>query len=391
MLLQAPLESKHILATELSGLYPHPQSHRRDQLIEWIKGLLAVPFVLHSQPTAVYEADRDAGKASSETRRRYAEILHDVEDLINDHIEHQARRKANVSKLKHLVPAVGIFHTPLLLREAFLYQDDRRKISARRFVAPSFNDIRLTLNTAQLMTLARSGPLKLITFDGDVTLYEDGHSLSPENPVIERILRLLAHDDMKVAIVTAAGYTEAKRYYERLYGLLEAVRTAVDTNLLSDPTLIVLGGESNYLFEFDVSAEYLLHPVARSTWELDEMRHWSDTDIATLLDTAETALRDCVLTLGLEAQVLRKERAVGIVPSSEPGAAKFSREQLEETVLVAQQTVETANPKVPFCAFNGQSCKLSTTISSVSILPPACHNLSMCRIILPRYVTTPVG
>jgi IMP and pyridine-specific 5'-nucleotidase len=38
-------------------------------------------------------------------------------------------------------------------------------------VPPSFNDIRLVLNTAQLMGVTSSGPLDLATFDGDVTLY----------------------------------------------------------------------------------------------------------------------------------------------------------------------------------------------------------------------------
>ena len=62
------------------------KTHRRDQLIEWIKGLLAVPFVLHSQPTAAYNNDGDAlTSMASKSHRRYAEILHDVEDLINDH------------------------------------------------------------------------------------------------------------------------------------------------------------------------------------------------------------------------------------------------------------------------------------------------------------------
>lgn len=35
---------------------------------------------------------------------------------------------------------------------------------------PSFNDIRLILNTAQLMGVMSSGQLDLATFDGDVTL-----------------------------------------------------------------------------------------------------------------------------------------------------------------------------------------------------------------------------
>ena len=47
-----------------------------------------MPFVLHSQPTAAYDKDGDAlGIMASTSHRRYAEILHDVEELINDHSE----------------------------------------------------------------------------------------------------------------------------------------------------------------------------------------------------------------------------------------------------------------------------------------------------------------
>ena len=55
------------------------KTHRRDQLIEWIKGLLAVPFVLHSQPTAAYEKREDVlVKMASIAHRRYKEIFVDV-------------------------------------------------------------------------------------------------------------------------------------------------------------------------------------------------------------------------------------------------------------------------------------------------------------------------
>jgi IMP-specific 5'-nucleotidase len=50
------------------------------------QGLLAVPFVLLSQPTAVFENPRksttDMALGAS---RRYLEIMRDVEELINDH------------------------------------------------------------------------------------------------------------------------------------------------------------------------------------------------------------------------------------------------------------------------------------------------------------------
>jgi IMP and pyridine-specific 5'-nucleotidase len=87
-----------------------------------------------------------------------------------------------------LVPSIGTFFTRLPLAEAFKYQDRHRFISSRRFVPPSFNDIRLILNTAQIMGLALAGPLDLATFDGDVTLYDDGKSLEPDNEVIARII-----------------------------------------------------------------------------------------------------------------------------------------------------------------------------------------------------------
>ena len=57
------------------------KTHRRDQLIEWIKGLLAVPFVLHSQPTAAYNDDDRPdllAKMAQTAHRRYKEILGDV-------------------------------------------------------------------------------------------------------------------------------------------------------------------------------------------------------------------------------------------------------------------------------------------------------------------------
>ncbi|KAI4180861.1 MAG: hypothetical protein L6R41_006969, partial [Letrouitia leprolyta] len=346
------------------------KSHRRDQLIEWIKGLLAVPFVLHSQPTAAYEERGDIlTKMASTAHRRYAEIMRDVEELINDHstcflskawrsayqkVMHQKRGTHGRSKLKLLVPSVGVFFTPLLLEEAFNFQDERRRISSRRFVPPSFNDIRLILNSAQLLSLARNERIQLVTFDGDVTLYDDGDSLRDDNPVIPRILRFL-RQGIHIGIVTAAGYTEALKYYDRLHGLLDAVANAITDKEVEDPKVIILGGESNYLFEFDFHSENFLKHVPRKTWMLDEMRKWQEDDIQSLLDVAEGALQECINSMQLSAEILRKDRAVGIIPVAGPGKQKFTREQLEETVLVTQQIVELSSPgkKIPFCAFNG--------------------------------------
>lgn len=230
------------------------------------------------------------------------------------------------------MPSVANFFTPLALYDAFIWQDQRRYISYRRFVPPSFNDVRLVLNTAQVMSLVRGGPLELVTFDGDVTLYDDGQCLTPENPVIARILQLM-RTGSKIGIVTAAGYTEARRYYERLYGLLDAIY-ASDLPMANKHNLVILGGESNFCFKFAGDSPDMLKLVPRQEWLLKEMVLWEESDIAELLDIAEASLRDTVKNMHMEAIVVRKERAVGIIPK--PGH-KFCRETLEETVLITQK------------------------------------------------------
>ncbi|OJJ98685.1 hypothetical protein ASPACDRAFT_121248 [Aspergillus aculeatus ATCC 16872] len=328
------------------------KSHRRDQLIEWIKGLLAVPFVLHSQPTAVYqEHSENLIAVAADTHQRYAEIFRDVEKLISDHITHQAQQAPGKSKLKLLVPTVGSFFTPLPLEDAFNYQDRQRFISRRRFVAPSFNDVRLILNSAQLFGLARTTGVDLVTFDGDVTLYDDGACLTDDNPVIARITRLLL-TGRKVGIVTAAGYTEAAKYYERLRGLLDAMHASPSLTDAHRAGLVVMGGESNFLFRYDHHSPHRLVYVPRSEWVLEDMRAWQEADITELLDIAESSLRACAANLSLPVAVLRKDRAVGVYPLDR---SKITREQLEETVLVVQNTVERSpvGSRLPFCAFNG--------------------------------------
>jgi IMP and pyridine-specific 5'-nucleotidase len=83
------------------------------------------------------------------------------------------------------------------------------------------------------------------------------------------------------------------------------------------------------------------------------MSSWSQPTITRLLDLAEASLRECVTNLALSATVLRKERAVGIIPSV-PGY-HLPRESLEETVLVVQKKLEMSDvgKDLPFCAFNG--------------------------------------
>ena len=278
------------------------------------------------------------------------------------------------SKLLMLVPTISSFFTPLALEDAFRYQDAKRAISSRRFVAPSFNDIRLILNTAQLISQIRpktpAGPnaepralLQLLTFDGDVTLYDDGGSLESiqKNPVITRLLHFLAKD-VRIGIVTAAGYTDPGLYFNRLGGLLTAIQSSQELTSAQKSNLIIMGGESNFLMVFDEAAEHCLKYVQRSKWILDTMKTWKEEPIQKLLDIAEAAFHSCIKTLKLQAKVLRKDRAVGIYAPDQ--TKRLTREQLEETVLVVQQLIESsivtgpgqsrpAHANIPFTVFNG--------------------------------------
>lgn len=206
------------------------------------------------------------------------------------------------------------------------------------------------LNTAQVLSIVRAGSVELITFDGDVTLYDDGESLTYDNPVISRILELMARE-VRVGIVTAAGYTEAARYYGRLFGLLDAVSVNSQLSEALKRNLVVMGGEASYLFEYASEEKDKLRWVSRDKWALHEMKTWTEESIKELLDVAESALRECISSMNLEAQLIRKERAVGIVPKT----GRFAREQLEETVLVTQKVLEMSevSRRIPFCAFNG--------------------------------------
>ncbi|CAK7266907.1 IMP 5'-nucleotidase [Sporothrix epigloea] len=355
--------------------------------LEWVKGLLISPFVLFSQPAGGFE-DVDAvfDANTAEVRRRYAEIMRGIEAMIDEHrqlqtlqaLQTQSQGTPRPSRLQMLVPTAGPFFTALPLEAAFLYQDARRHISSRRLVAPSFNDIRLTLNTAQLMALTSpctskqmeagssvgTGALQLVTFDGDLTLYADGQNLEPDSPIIPRILALLRRN-IKVGIVTAAGYDAAEKYYERLHGLLDAVHNAADLTEAQKHSLLVVGGEASFVFAYSSTApaDARLAPVDPADWMPDSMKQWPAKDLTELLDLAETTLRSCVERMQLPAQILRKARAVGMIPlvredaKSSNDLIQIARESLEEIVLTVQKRLE-ASPagragRVPFCAFNG--------------------------------------
>jgi IMP and pyridine-specific 5'-nucleotidase len=160
----------------------------------------------------------------------------------------------------------------------------------------------------------------------------------------------------KIGVVTAAGYTEedgAEKYYGRLHGLLDAIKASPSLTDDQRENFVVMGGESNFLFKYSSESPHLLEWVPRRTWILEEMKTWTEFTIQALLDKAEEALRECVHNLHLPAMIIRKDRAVGIVPTNP--STRFARESLEETVLVVSKIIEMSSVShtLPFCAFNG--------------------------------------
>ncbi|KAJ2709418.1 IMP 5'-nucleotidase, partial [Coemansia sp. D1744] len=133
----------------------HLRSHKRDNLIEFIKGMLLTPFVLHPHD------EESKATQEQENANRYAGIFGSIEMLIDEHRELLQAGIPTHSRLAKLVPSIGTFFTRLPLEAAFRHINRTNRISARKHVPPSFNDIRRILNMAQVMAIAPE--LQLVT------------------------------------------------------------------------------------------------------------------------------------------------------------------------------------------------------------------------------------
>lgn len=352
-----------------------------------------------------------------------ADTFEHFEVLIEEHRHVVAREDYNgnpPSRLKTLVPTIGSFHTPLPLRAAFEIYNDKHRLTKRKHIQISFNEIRHILNLAQIMALRQSaneeeahdllqdsrrhlrkdsvesddsdlairegqlnGP-RLISFDGDQTLYSDGENFE-RNPRLANYLYLLLRHGVCVAVVTAAGYEyvvriglgvlranesrmksdpwlQVEKYEYRLSGLLHYFKLR---GLTEDEChrFYLFGGECNYLLQ--LGSDFRLHPVRErgpggwmtSTAHLPECpANWSDVEVNELLDRAEAQVAKTLEELNLRGKVIRKRRSVGLVPNA---GQEIPRESLDETVLRIHEDLQRLHdgrgPNLPYCAFNGGS------------------------------------
>ena len=353
--------------------------HRRDSLIEWMKNMLHHSFVLDLlDETAPHTFEH-------------------FENLIEEHrLVDSAASGGRTSKLRQLVPTVGEFHTNLPLKRAFLFYDSKYRVTARRHVTISFNEIRQILNLSQVMALCGDGKgvddgvgsatnsecgsadenlqiqtdgagkktfvgPGLVTFDGDQTLYSDGGNFD-SNPKLARALALLLKNNVSIAVVTAAGYEyEAQKYALRLSGLLNYFK---EKGLSEEECsrFYVMGGECNFLLRLNKDCE--LEAVTETgpggwitaTKHLkDSPGNWSEESVTKLLDVAYESLTDSLRDMKVKGRVIRKKRAVGLIPIDK---AVIPREVLDEFVLRVQSALYEKSSELselPYCAFNGGS------------------------------------
>ncbi|KAG6958708.1 hypothetical protein JG688_00010398 [Phytophthora aleatoria] len=276
-----------------------------------------------------------------ELRVSVLEVFRYMSELMSEHAENPER-----SRLRKFLPHLKKMFLPLDLTRAALEYDASTHFLARKRVPPTFKEVRHILNLAT--TNAIAGKLKLVTFDADDTIYEDGGTISKSSRMVQVIVELLRRG-VVVSLVTAAGYPgNPGRYEERLRGILDALE---DVTMEERARFLVMGGECNYLFEThtdNMTGAVGLCEIDGAVWKDGREERWPEDKVTALLDAAEVVLKEMVKELHLSARILRKERAIGIINTSEK---RILYENLEEISLTLQH--ELRHFQVPFCAFNG--------------------------------------
>lgn len=123
-------------------------------------------------------------------------LLAAFETLLDEH-----QKSPGTSRLRGLVPEIGVFFTTLPFTEAFHIYNQKYHITQRRFIPPTAHEIRHVMNIAQIVAVKNQ--LRLVSFDGDETLYPDGRNF--ESMDAAYYIVTLLKKGVSIAVVTAAG------------------------------------------------------------------------------------------------------------------------------------------------------------------------------------------
>lgn len=150
---------------------------------------------------------------------------------------------------------------------------------------------------------------------------------------------------------------------------LNQSQRSVSTATASADTPIVEPEASEKKSVFVTTKRARLIPVPADEWQAEHLNgpkpyYWPADEIKGILDTAEATMREAVSELKLRAQILRKERAVGVFPGGKEmtkkvlighGSKRLKQEALDEIVLRVMDAIRSRSPKftLPYCVFNG--------------------------------------
>mmetsp|Transcript_30485 Transcript_30485/g.59550 ORF Transcript_30485/g.59550 Transcript_30485/m.59550 type:complete len:408 (+) Transcript_30485:44-1267(+) len=268
------------------------------------------------------------------------EAMAKAENLIEQHVENPTG-----SELSRKCPGISAFFTKLPLCRALDNLSKRVAVEERRFVPPTFSEVRQVFNIAQVYEM--KGRVEMLTFDADDTIYEHGMDLDKNSWIVDALCTIMEMG-IYIAVVTAAGYPgKPDRYAARFKGLLEKFAERKYAKDVTDKFL-VMGGECNYMFI--VKSDYTLEEVPWDKFATDAMRSWKDEDVTSMMDLAEKSLTESCKRLRLDVQCLRKSRAVGCYPKQV--GDRLAYEALEDVAMSVHDALRN-HAKVPFCAFNG--------------------------------------
>lgn len=305
-------------------------------------------------------------------RLNIEEAFVEMERLIDEYRYADNFEDTDLFKLSPRLNRYTYFHTQIPLLNAFRWYDNRFRFAQRRYVGPSDDELRHVFNVAQIMPMAPT--LRLASFDGDNTIYENRHRLEAGSPIVTQIVRLLQRG-VSIALTTAVGSADAEPYEDRLTGLLDVLASSARRDRDSDEDedededsandappplilgrdrggaeLLVVGGQCNYLYHLD-PATLRLMPVEGDAWKTDEMRGW-DLEIAKqMLATAHTTLQETSARLRMPMRFVTKSFATGALYCGPVNSS--TQLYLDELALETRETLNRINFPVPFCCFNG--------------------------------------